>query len=419
MENKQIKAVRGTTDWYDQEMILFDQIANKMIELSRLYSYNRVKTPVFEHAELFNRNLEHSDIVKKELYQFKDLSDRWLALRPEGTASVMRLVAEHKLLDKKPLPLRMFYLEPMFRYERPQKGRMREFHQYGVELVGELDLVDYVQVILLAKTILKTFNLNTVLNLNWLGNFASRQKWVDALNQYFNQHIDQLTELSKSRLNSYGVLRILDDKIEAQKDFVKNAPKIDEFISQEEKQQFQTFLSYLDELNIDYQINKQLVRGLDYYSRIVFEFILEDNQKSQSTVLAGGCYEDLVTELTNKNYQAIGFALSIERFIAYLDETTKNNLLNNYIKPTYLVINLVDQKIINTLKLIEALRQKNYNVVFNNNIKKLDKAIKYANRSEYSHLIILGNSEWDNNTITIKDLNKQTQQTIKWEEFIK
>ncbi|MDC4183585.1 histidine--tRNA ligase [Mycoplasma bradburyae] len=419
MNTKEIKAVRGTIDWFDEDMILFSAITNKIIEIANQYAYERIKTPVFEHAELFNRNLEHSDIVKKELYQFNDLSQRLLALRPEGTASVMRAINEHKLLDKKALPLKLFYLEPMFRYERPQKGRMREFHQFGIELVGDLDSSDYLQTILFANKILNTFKLKCVLNINWIGNFDSRQKWVDHLNEYFKQYYDQLTELSQSRLGSYGVLRILDDKLESTKDFVKNAPGIEQFISQEEQQYFKNFLNQLDQLNIKYVVNKQLVRGLDYYSEVVFEFILDNQDKSQSTLLAGGCYQTLVKELTDKDHQAIGFALSIERFICYLDEEIKNNLFLQAKKDIYLVINLEEDKLIDTIKLTEQLRDKQLNVFFNPRLKKLDKAIKYALRAKYSHLIILGYNEWQQNTVTIKNLDNQEQQTIKLEDFIK
>ncbi|QMT98684.1 histidine--tRNA ligase [Mycoplasma tullyi] len=419
MSNKQINAVRGTTDWFDNEMILFNAISNKIITLSNLFTYQRIKTPVFEHAELFSRNLEHSDIVKKELYQFVDRSDRKLALRPEGTASIIRAVNEHKLLDQKPLPLKLYYLEPMFRYERPQKGRMREFYQYGIEFVGELDQLDYVQTILFAKKILDSFNFDCVLNLNWLGNFDSRKRWVDELNKYFNQYKDQLSELSVSRLNSYGVLRILDDKNEIKKDFVKSAPTIDQFISSEEQEQFKQLLKQLDELGIKYEFNPTLVRGLDYYSELVFEFIVANNDQAQSTLIGGGCYQNLIEELTNKPLKAIGFALSIERFISYLDEQTKQVLINQDQKPRYLLINLATDKQLDTLKLSQELIDHNYQVYYHHKLNKLDKAIKYALRANYTHLIIMGNDEWNNQTMTIKDLTSQTQQTIKYKDFIK
>ncbi|WP_027122335.1 histidine--tRNA ligase [[Mycoplasma] imitans] len=419
MSNKQITAVRGTIDWFDDEMILFNAIINKIIKISDHYTYQRIKTPVFEHAELFSRNLEHSDIVKKELYQFDDLSKRKLALRPEGTASVIRAVNQHKLLDQKPLPLKLYYLEPMFRYERPQKGRMRQFYQYGIELVGELDRFDYLQTILFAKKILDSFKFNCVLNINWLGNFDSRKKWVDHLNEYFIKYQDQLTELSISRLNSYGVLRILDDKIEITKDFVKNAPTIDQFISDEEKVQFKQFLNQLDSLGLNYQVNPTLVRGLDYYSELVFEFILANNDQAQSTLIGGGCYQNLIKELTNKELKAIGFALSIERFIAYLDDDLKQSLISSNQKDKYLLINLTKDKEIDAIKLSEQLINHHYNVYYHNKLTKLDKAIKYALRANFNHLIIMGNDEWDNETITIKNLNNQTQQTIKRKDFIK
>lgn len=419
MSNKQITAVRGTTDWFDQAMILFNAISHKIIALSDLYTFQRIKTPVFEHAELFSRNLEHSDIVKKELYQLIDRSERKLALRPEGTASIIRAVNEHKLLDQNPWPLKLYYLEPMFRYERPQKGRMREFYQYGIELVGELDQLDYLQTILFAKKILDTFNFDCVLNINWLGNFASRKCWVEQLNQYFKQYQDQLSELSVSRLDSYGVLRILDDKNESKKDFVRSAPTIDQFISLEEQTQFKQLLEQLDQLGIKYKYNSSLVRGLDYYSELVFEFILANNDQAQSTLIGGGCYQNLIAELTNKPLKAIGFALSIERFISYLDDKTKDSLINQDQKPRYLLINLVPNKELATLNLSQELINHNYQVYYQHKLNKVDKAIKYALRAKFTHLIIMGNDEWSMQTMTIKDLASQTQQTIKYKEFIK
>lgn len=215
------------------------------------------------------------------------------------------------------------------------------------------------------------------------------------------------------------MLRILDDKNESKKDFVRSAPTIDQFISLEEQTQFKQLLEQLDQLGIKYVYNSSLVRGLDYYSELVFEFILANNDQAQSTLIGGGCYQNLIAELTNKPLKAIGFALSIERFISYLDDKTKQTLINQDQKPRYLLINLVPNKELATLNLSQKLINHNYQVYYQHKLNKVNKAIKYALRAKFTHLIIMGNDEWSEQTMTIKDLSSQTQQTIKYKEFIK
>ncbi|AJQ45477.1 histidyl-tRNA synthase [Ureaplasma diversum] len=417
--------VRGTVDLYGLDMLLFKQLEQTLFKISNQYHFKMIQTPIFEEAKLFQRTAgDSSDLVSKEMYLFKDKGDRLLALRPEGTAGVIRAVVEEKMLNNNPYPLKLMYFSSCFRYERPQSGRQRQFHQFGVELLNANSIYDDFEVISLADQILKQLKIvDYNLEINYISTPKQRLAWINALKTYFYQYYDQLTLVSQQRLET-NVLRILDDKEEAHKDFVKNAPKISAFISQDEQQEFDQLLKLLDQANIKYQINYNLVRGLDYYEGVVFEFVSTANVLvGQSTLIGGGRYGSLVSELNGPNVQGVGFGLGVERILImlkyYLDQEQTNQLFKKD-APVYLVGCLDANLLTNLNQLVHHLRANSKLVIESNyNSYKIDKLLKQGERINAQYLLLLAPTEFANNQIIVRNLVTKTQQCVDYHQFIK
>ncbi|PAK21445.1 histidine--tRNA ligase [Mycoplasmopsis agassizii] len=311
---------KGVQDFYEIKAKKLELIRSKFFETMNKYNFNYIETPIFETSDLFKRATgELSDIVKKELYEFKDKANRELALRPEGTASVLRAIAENNY----EIPFRGFYFGPMFRYERPQKGRFRQFFQGGIEWLTNADSKYFAEVILIAIDFLNSLNItNYKVQINWLGSFDERQKYNNELKRYFQNYVDQLEEVSLARLEK-NALRILDDKIEAQKDFVKNAPILFDYLSHESKQKLEDILNILKtnlNQNIEIEVNQKLVRGFDYYQDLVFEFIDKSDQLgAQKVILGGGSYNNLLKEIGGQDIPGVGFAFGLERLLEIIN----------------------------------------------------------------------------------------------------
>lgn len=409
---------RGTIDLYNKEMNDFKLLENFLLSTTKRYGFQQIKTPVFEFAELFMKSAgESSDLVSKEMYLFKDKSDRWLALRPEGTAGVIRAVVENKLLLNHPLPLKLMYFEPCFRYERPQAGRQRQFHQFGVEVLGTKNIYYDFELIALADTILKKLMIsNYILEINYISSPHNRSLWVKSLQEYFHLHRTELTPLSQERITT-NPLRILDDKLESQKLVVKQAPKISHFLSNEEKEEFNLIKKMLDDYNIKYYVNEGLVRGLDYYSGLVFEFISTSPKLlGQSTIIGGGRYGELIKQTGGPNYEGIGFGIGIERLLIALSETNKNIL--NTDDDKYLIA-FFDKELENeAIKLTQILRinnQLNVDIILSST--KADKIFKLAQRLNVKKLIILAKKEWSDKKIILKDLLNFKQDLLSLDEI--
>ena len=407
-----IQKPRGTIDIFGQYANDFYFIQDKLISLSKLFNFQRIETPIFENFELFKRNEnDSSDIVNKEMYVFNDKGDRTLALRPEGTAPVIRSIIENKLIHKISKPFKLFYFSPMFRYERPQSGRQRQFHQYGIEIIGCESIYNEFESIFYAIQILQTLNINNyILKINYIGNFDSRNKWLKSLKDYFSKYKNELSEDSINRIDS-NPMRILDDKVDGQKDFVINAPSIENFISEEEKYEINTFYKILKENNINFEIDKTLVRGLDYYTGFVFEVVSKSNNlKGQSTLIGGGRYSKLFKELGhNEDVTCFGFAIGIERLlIAYKDE---NQGVDNSQNIDIYISNISDDNLY-TFNLLNLLRKHNISCETNFNIKKMDKHFKYSQRFNPKFIIIIGNEEIKTNKLTIKNQKTLNEEKI-------
>ncbi|OYD27005.1 histidyl-tRNA synthetase [Mycoplasma testudineum] len=313
---------KGTSDFIGIDSEKYQFIYESFKSISNQYGFSFIETPIFENSELFKRTSgENSDIVNKELYEFQDKSNRNFALRPEGTAPVLRALLE----SKETFPFRKFYFGPMFRYERPQKGRYRQFYQGGLEWVSDLDTKYKYEVLFLALDFLKKINLNNFkIKINWLSSFEQRRKYINELKEYFQKFKSMLEPISLKRLDK-NPLRILDDKIEMQKDFVKQAPLIKDYISGEEIVILEFIKNKIQEYHqeIKVEIDYRLVRGIDYYTDIVFEFV--DNE-TELTLLAGGAYSNLLSDLGGENIQGIGFAFGLERLMDLINLNQKRQL---------------------------------------------------------------------------------------------
>lgn len=412
-----INKPRGTQDLYGDNLLLYQYVIDVCKNIALNFGFRYVIIPTFEHAELFHRNNENSDIVKKELYEFKDRGNRILALRPEATASLVRFLGENKLLKTEPLPIKIYTYGSMFRYERPQNGRQREFQQFDVEIVGANSIYDVVNVISYGYTVLKKLEIidNVKLKINYIGSFQTRIKWIKSLQKYFYKYIDKLTPLSQERLK-LNPLRIFDDKVDGKLFFVKKAPKIEEFLTISEKQEFKKVLTLLDELKIKYVISSSLVRGLDYYSDVVFEFVSNFDKENELTLIGGGQYDKLVEEITGIDLKSIGLAIGTNRCAELLSSKILNQLKNKESQQICLIglKNVDDNKL---FLLTQNLQNLGINISFKSKIKEISKAIKLCERINCRYLVIVGEKELSNKIFKIKDLNLRKEIDLNFNEF--
>ena len=326
MSNK-LQSVRGTHDHLPEDMYKFKNIITKAEYISALYGFKPMATPIFEFSSVFKKTLgESSDIVTKEMYTFNDKGNEEITLRPEGTAGIVRAIISNGLAHE--MPFKAFYHGPMFRYERPQKGRLRQFHQIGIELLGTRSEQADIEVIACANNLIKSLNIDksSTLNINSLGNIAERKIYIAELLVYLNDFKNKLSIDSKNRFKK-NPLRILDSKSEEDIEIIKNAPKLINYLEAESKDNFNKVLEGLTNLDIPYKINHKLVRGLDYYNNTTFEFIT-DRLGSQSAILAGGRYDNLMKQMGGSDIPGIGWAAGIERLalLATIKEDQKKKI---------------------------------------------------------------------------------------------
>lgn len=324
------KKPKGTRDHFDLTAEIIEKIIDVFTNISQQYGYKRLLLPSFEMADLYKRQMPTADVVIKELYEFFDKKNRHLALRPEFTAGVVRAVIENRYYAC--LPLRICYSGSVFRYERPQNNRYREFFQFGCELFGDNSSMAEWEIVQICQSGLQELGIsNFKLYINDIGNAESRKKWINALRKYFQNYVNQLTDLSKGRIAT-NPLRILDDKVDGKKIFVKQAPQINQFLSENEKKSFMNIQQLLNSAGISFIVNANLVRGLDYYTNFVFEFVKCAN-KSQDTLIAGGRYNDLTQEIGGVSLPAIGFSAGIDRLADEYVQNQKNiNQIGSHLK---------------------------------------------------------------------------------------
>jgi histidyl-tRNA synthetase len=408
-----LNSPRGTSDIFGEDIRYRDFIINTSKGLFDVFNYKEIITPVFEHTEVFDRGIgESTDIVRKEMYTFPDKKGRSLTLRPEGTASVVRAIIEHKLFAGV-LPLKLFYIENMFRYERPQKGRMREFWQLGVEAAGISDPQVDAEVIWLLNIIFEKLGFkNLKLLVNSVGCGICRQEYIKAFKSYLEPSVESLCEDCRIR-NVSNPLRIFDCKVEGCAAIVKEAPKIYAHICPDCRQHFDKVTEYLDLLKIDYVIKDDLVRGFDYYTKTIFEIISADLDSAQNALGGGGRYDRLISQFGGPDMPSIGFAVGIDRTIVLMRQLNISYSLKQDAL-SVLIINMENSHKPYCLELLKFLRDFGVKSEISHEAKNIGNSIKSAQKNGFSHIIIIGEDEVKSGILNIKDLKEFQQQKINF-----
>lgn len=411
-----ISKQKGTYDLYGEEARKVLALRNIFENIMNNFNYSFIRTPVFESTELFKRTSgETSDVVSKEMYEFKDKKDRSLALRPEGTASVARCFIENKLYTD--LPRKFWYFEPMYRYDRPQKGRYREHFQFGCEAYGSNDARVDAEIISIPYHLFETLGLEGVkVRINTLGDNESRENYKKALVDYLKPHIDSLCEDCKERFNK-NPLRILDCKVDKDNEILKNIPKTIDYLNEESKTFFDEVLSYLDSLEICYEVDPKTIRGLDYYTHTVFE--IEANIKdfgAQNVLCAGGRYNNLVENLDGPATPAVGFGLGSERLLLAL-EHENIDIVDEKSVDVYVIPMTSDKTF--SFSLVYLLRTLGLSVETDYLNRKLANNFKYAEKINAKYTVVIGEDEIEKEYFTVKNMKTREEEKVSKNEFLK
>lgn len=413
-----IQKPKGTYD-------VFDVQGKKVLYLERLfaslmekYNYEYMRTPVFEASELFHRGVgDSTDIVTKETYDFMDRGDRSMTLRPEGTAGVVRSFIENKMYGRAAMPVKGWYAGPMYRYERPQSGRYREFYQFGVEAFGSMDPMMDAEMISIPVNFYRLLGLKGIkVHLNSLGDQASRLAYKNALLEYFKPHLDVLCEDCKNRYEK-NPLRILDCKVDHELEIMKNAPKMQDYLNEESKRYYESVKAYLDALGIEYTEDPNLVRGLDYYTHTVFEVEASvEGFGSQNILCGGGRYDGLVEMLDGPATPGVGFALGTERLLTALDYE-KIDLLGEIGIDIY-VIPMGEETKHYVLNITNKLRMSGFSVDTDMMGRNIKGNFKQSDRLNAKYVILVGTDEMETGILTVKNNRTKEEYKIKEEELI-
>jgi histidyl-tRNA synthetase len=413
-----INIPRGTQDILPGQVEKWQAIEEKAREICEKYLYREIRTPIFEHTELFLRSVgETTDIVQKEMYTFTDRGDRSLTLRPEGTASTVRSYVDHKMFGYAQQPVKLYYIGPMFRYERPQAGRYRQFVQFGIEALGSADPAIDAEVISLAMNLYKEMGLNKLkLVVNSLGDKGSRDAHREALVNHFKPRIDEFCTDCQNRLEK-NPLRILDCKQDRNHELMNTAPAIIDYLNDYSREYFEKLQKYLTAMDVAFEVDPNLVRGLDYYNHTAFEIMsVAEGFGAITTLCGGGRYNGLVEEIGGPETPGIGFALSIERFIAALEAEKVDMALNDSID-CYLV-SLGDAAKDYTVKLLHELRANGFKAERDYLDRKLKAQFKAAERLSAKFVAVLGENELNSGVINLKDQTTGEQKEVMLDQFI-
>ena len=415
--SKSIQAVRGMNDCLPGQSNLWQWMEQILRQTSNSFGYQEIRTPVVESTDLFKRSIgEVTDIVEKEMYTFDDRNGDSLTLRPEGTASCVRAGNQHGLLYNQ--QQRLWYMGPMFRHERPQKGRYRQFHQFGIESYGFSSADMDAEVINVSARLWKAFGIadEVTLEINTLGSNESREEYKQALVAYLSEHKDKLDEDSIRRLDS-NPLRILDSKNPEVQAILNDAPDLFEHIDEESKSHFQDLCERLDTLGITYRVNTRLVRGLDYYNRTVFEWVTS-SLGAQGTVCAGGRYDGLVEQLGGKSCPAVGFAMGLERLALILESKVEESVQNPGIDLFLAAMGTTAEHY--NLKLSEQLRDALPDKVIMNHCGggNFKKQMKKADKSRAKYVLVVGEQEIQDKLVNVKCLATGEQESIAVDQLV-
>ena len=410
-----IRSVKGVHDILPDQSWQWRKIETALHNFMQKYGYQEIRTPAFEKTKLFSRSIgEETDIVSKEMYSWTDQGGEDLTLKPELTAPVARAYIQHNLGNQSSVN-RLYYMDALFRRERPQKGRTRQFHQFGAEVFGSEHPEADAEIIAISYNFFKTLGLdNLTLTLNSVGSEECRHNFRNELRNYLQPFLSDLTETSQNRFKK-NPLRILDTKIEHEKDIIKKAPGIDKFLTSTDRSHFQEVKSQLNTLSIPFTINPLMVRGLDYYTRTTYE-ITSNALGAQDALCGGGRYDKLVETLGGKPTPAVGFAAGIERLLLALDSKTSS--LN--VEPIQIyIIGMVKETRSVCLILAQELRDQGFSVSSDLLRRSLKSLLREANRNRVKIAIIIGDDELANNTVQVKDLETSEQTTIEKNKLIK
>ncbi len=405
-----LKAPRGTKDIYGKEVYMWQKLENVLREICENFCIEEIRTPIFEHTEVFQRSVgETTDIVQKEMYTFADKKARSLTLKPENTAGVARAYLENKLYADVQ-PKKMYYIAPCFRYERPQAGRMRQFHQFGIEVFGSFEASADAEVISLAYELLKRLNIGNVeLHINSLGGPECRKKYNDVLKQYIGKTLDGLCPDCKERFTK-NPLRVLDCKNDSCQALLAGAPAVLDCLDAECTAHFEMLKTILNEMDIPYVVDPKIVRGLDYYTRTVFEFVTTEIG-AQGTVCGGGRYDGLLTEFGGNKTGAVGFGMGLERIMLLLEK--QNTAEQRYKKIDVYVGSVGDNGLKKSQAVVYQLRKNGLNAEGDILSRSVKAQLKYADKIGANFSTIIGDNEIENDCIKLKNMFTGTEYQIK------
>ena len=408
------RAVKGTNDILPSEVYKWQFVENRMLETARMFGFEEIRVPVFEHTEVFKRSVgDTTDVVQKEMYTFDDKGGRSITLRPELTAGVIRSSIEKGLVNGA-LPLKVCYIGGCYRYEKPQAGRLREFHQFGVECVGAAGPNAVAEVIALARQVLDSIGIEKIsLEINSIGCPECRKKYSQALKDYFKANVDTLCDTCKDRLDR-NPMRILDCKSPVCKELAANAPVVIDYLCDECEQHFTMVKKHLDTAGIEYTVNPHIVRGLDYYTRTVFEFVSGDIG-AQSTVCGGGRYDGLISQMGGQPTASLGFAMGIERLMMVL-ESQKTELPKQSGCDLY-IAQMGENASLAATALCNDLRADGFKVQTDICGRGLKAQMKFADKIGASFTMVLGDDELQNKKAKLKNMSTGEQTEVSLESL--
>lgn len=403
-----INIPKGTKDVLPDESYKWHYVEYVAKKVAESFGATEIRTPVFEHTELFLRGVgETTDVVNKEMYTFEDKGKRSITLKPEGTAGVARSFIENGL-GNRAMPLKMYYVTPVFRYERPQAGRLREHHQFGIEFYGAKGADTDAEVILLAYTVLTKLGLSVKLNINSMGCAKCRKDYNAALKEYLKDNINDLCETCRTRYEK-NPLRILDCKVESCKELVENAPKITDFLCDDCKAHFEKLKSLLDIAGLSYTVNPLIVRGLDYYTKTVFEFVTAD-LGSQGTVCGGGRYDNLISELGGGQTPGVGFGMGLERILMLMEA---KGVQIPSAKSCKLFIATMGEKAYNkAFEVVTELRKNGIYADLDHMERGVKAQFKYADKIKAEYVATIGDNELEEGTVTLKKMSDGSTENL-------
>ena len=414
-----LKAPRGTVDLLPEDTKKWQYVEKTLQDLCRVFNYEEIRTPTFEHTEVFQRGVgDTTDIVQKEMYTFEDRGGRSITLRPEGTAGVVRAYLEHKLYGSPIQPTKLFYFMELFRYERPQQGRMRQLHQFGVEVLGSADPSVDAEVIALAMTAYQKLGLSSLtLVINSLGDQQSRSAHREALIKHFTPHIDELCADCNSRLMK-NPLRILDCKKDMNHEAMETAPSVLDYLNNESKEYFEKVKEYLDEMDISYEIDPTLVRGLDYYNHTAFEIMSDaDGFGAITTLLGGGRYNGLAEQLGGPSTPGIGFGMGLERLLMALEAEKVELPIANDLDLFF--ITMGEETKATAVKLVQQLRLAGIRVDQDYQNRKVKAQFKAADRVKANYVAVLGEEELARGKVKIRSMETGDEVEVAFDDLVK